>query len=117
MPSTRKKRKPTPKPPKPAADVTVACWEDDPGDPDSQPALVPINVPVPDPSAGSLPFKISGAAPAPKVYRPGTKEFLYYAAACALRRTSDFWAPILPKDTTWQVGKTLPVDVDSGVDL
>src|SRR5215471_16379069 len=121
MASPKKRKKPTPKKPKgqPAADsaAVVACWEDDPGDPDTQPALIPINVPVPDPAAGSLPFKISGAAPAPKVYRPGTPEFLYYAAASALRRTSDFWAPILPKDTTWQVGKTLPVDLDSGVDL
>src|SRR5262245_8509012 len=103
MPKKRKKPAPKTAKAKLAADAAIACWEDDPGDPDSQPGLTPISEPVPDPSAGSLPFKISGTAPEPKIYRQGTPEFLYYAAACALRRTSDFWAPILPKGTTWQV--------------
>jgi hypothetical protein len=95
----------------------VACWEDDPGDPNVLPPLSPIQVPAPNQAATPLPFKIAGRAPAPQVYSPGTREFLYYAVACALRRTADFWGDIVPRGTRWQVGSTLPVDVDSGVDL
>jgi len=49
MPS-RKKTKPrkSPTPGAPAGGVSVACWEDDPGDPKAQPALVPIHVPAPN---------------------------------------------------------------------
>ncbi|HVR07716.1 MAG TPA: hypothetical protein VMW75_06670, partial [Thermoanaerobaculia bacterium] len=79
-----------------AASTTVACWEDDPGDPALQPALQPITAPAPDPSAGPLPFAIGGVVPPPQVYGPGTTEFLFYAAACALRRTADFWGAIVP---------------------
>src|SRR5208283_1423408 len=84
----------------------VACWEDDPGDPKQRPPLSPINVPVPNQAATPLPFKISGKAPTPRVYSPGTKEFLYYAAACALRRTADFWGGFVPRGTKWQIGAT-----------
>ena len=77
MPS-RKKTKPH-KPPTPAGGVSVACWEDDPGDPKSQPALVPIHVPVPNQAAKPLPFKLGGTVPAPNIYQPGTREFLFYA--------------------------------------
>ena len=68
-----------------AAGTLVACWEDDPGDPSSQPPLVPIKVMVPNQSAQPLPFKVSGPRPAANIYQPGTSGFLYYAAACALR--------------------------------
>jgi hypothetical protein len=51
------------------------------------------------------------------VYQPGTPEFLYYANACALRRTADFWGSILPSGTRWEVGAVLPVNLDSGEDL
>jgi hypothetical protein len=120
MPS-RKKAKPRkpPKPPKtiPPGGASVACWEDDPGDPKSQPALAPIHVPVPNQAAKPLPFKIGGTVPPPNIYQPGTREFLFYANACALRRTADFWSSIVPGGTSWEVGSTLPVDLDSGVDL
>ena len=101
----------------PAADTLVACWEDDPGDPRSQPPLVPITVMVPNQSAQPLPFEVSGPRPVGNIYQPGTSGFLYYAAACALRRTADFWGRIVPQGTKWEVGKFLPVQVDSGVDL
>lgn len=101
MPS-RKKTKPH-KPPTPAGGVSVACWEDDPGDPKSQPALVPIHVPVPNQAAKPLPFKLGGTVPAPNIYQPGTREFLFYANACALRRTADFWSSIVPAGTSWKL--------------
>jgi hypothetical protein len=64
-----------------------------------------------------LPYKLRDKAPAPQVYQPGTISFLYYADASALRRTADFWGNIVPAGTTWQVGRVLPVSIDSGVDL
>jgi hypothetical protein len=100
-----------------AATVTVATWEDDPGDPHQQPALVPITVAAPNQTAQPLPFKIGGTTPTPKVYQPGTSNFRFYAAASALRRTADFWGPILPTGTKWEVGARLPVILDDGVDL
>src|ERR1051325_6936660 len=118
MPSKKKtkpQKPPAPKPP--AGGKTVACWEDDPGDPESQPALVPIHVAVPNQAAKPLPFKISGKVPPPNIYQPGTHEFLFYASACALRRTADFWSSIVPTGSSWQIGSTLPVNLDSGTDL
>jgi hypothetical protein len=100
-----------------ATGVMVAAWEDDPGDPKLQPALVPITVAVPNQSAQPLPFKISGTTPPPKVYQPDTSNFRFYAAASALRRTADFWGVLLPQGTRWEVGQRLPVVLDDGVDL
>ncbi|HWZ82810.1 MAG TPA: hypothetical protein VNW47_09305 [Terriglobales bacterium] len=121
MPTKRKSRKPRKlrvgSPAGVGTDVLVACWQDDPGDPASQPVLTPIQLPVPDQSATPLPFKIADKTPPPSIYQPGTVEFLYYANACALRRTADFWGSIVPAGTDWEIGKTLPVNLDSGVDL
>jgi hypothetical protein len=101
----------------PGGGTTVACWEDDPGDPRLQPPQEPIVVPAPNPSATPLPFKISGPTPPPQIYQPGTANFRFYAAASALRRTSDFWSAIIPSGTNWKLGKVLPVVLDDGVDL
>ena len=119
MPTARKKKQKTPKPSTGSGSpgTLVACWEDDPGEPTLSPPLSPIQVPVPDQSATPLPFKISGTAPQPGVFQPGTPEFRYFAAAAALRRTADFWSGIVPSGTSWEVGNVLPVELDSGVDL
>jgi hypothetical protein len=119
MPAKKKAPKaPTKTPPKPTpAAKMVACWEDDPGDPKLHPPLSPITVAAPNASAQPLPFKISGKTPTPAVFQPGTENFRYYAAAAALRRTADFWGSILATGTSWQVGSTLPVILDDGVDL
>ena len=95
----------------------VACWEDDPGEPKASPALIPVTVDVPNQAAQPLAFKLDGKAPTPQVFQPGTIDFVYYATAAALRRTADFWGDVVPAGTSWEVGKVLPVDVDSGVDL
>jgi len=100
-----------------ALTANVATWEDDPGDPTQQPALVPITMAAPNQTAQPLPFKIGGATPIPKIYQPGTSNFRFYATASALRRTADFWGPILPTGTKWEVGARLPVILDDGVDL
>ncbi len=116
MTQTKKKRA-TAKPPKPPVGVkTVAVWEDDPG-PNNPSTLTPIDVPAPNQAATPYSYKISGTTPPPAVYPPGTANFRFYATAAALRRTADFWAKIVPAGTKWQIGNTLPVALDSGVDL
>jgi len=100
-----------------SSSTLVACWEDDPGDPKSTPALIPITVPVPNQAAQPYPYKLQGKAPAPQIYQPGNLDFVYYANAAALRRTADFWGSIVPSGTNWELGKTLPVFLDSGVDF
>jgi hypothetical protein len=104
-------------PAKPASTNTVACWEDDPGDPKQHPALSPITVPAPNTAAKPLPFKIGGTTPPPAIYQAGTANFRFYAVAAALRRTADFWGHILDAGIKWEVGNTLPVSLDDGVDL
>jgi len=94
----------------------VPTWEDDPGDPNVTPAPTPIQVPAPTLGAQPLPTRIGGAAPAAKIYQPGTPEFRYYACATSLRRGSDFWGGISP-GLSWEIGKILPVILDDGVDL
>ncbi len=100
-----------------ASSTLVAVWEDDPGDPNVPPPLAPIQVPAPNPAATPLPYKISGTAPSASIYQPGTPEFRYWAAAAALRRTANFWSGIIPSGTSWQLGKVLPVQLDTGVDF
>jgi len=97
--------------------LTVNCWEDDPGDPKSQPPLIPITVSTPNESVSPFPFKIKGPMPAARVYDPGSEGFRYFAAASALRRTADFWGGIIGSGKRWQIGKVLPVDLNSGTDL
>ena len=113
------KKKTAPKKPakKTPSARTVSCWEDDPGDPKQQPPLAPITVPAPNQGAKPYAFKISGAAPAPSAYAPGTPGFRFYATAAALRRTADFWGQVVAEGTKWEVGATLPVHLDDGVDL
>src|SRR5512135_1266274 len=94
----------------------VAVWEDDPGDP-KLPPREPITVQAPNQAAKPYPFKIAGATPTPAVYKPGTAQFRFYSNAAALRRTADFWGQIVAAGTKWEVGATLPVHLDDGVDL
>jgi len=95
----------------------VSSWEDDPGSPQLQPVLVPIQVKVPVQTVQPLSFKIRGTTPPPKVYQPGTSNFRFYACASALRRTANFWGSLVPSGTRWEVGSRLPVILDDGVDL
>src|SRR5258708_5911346 len=101
MPATKRTRTKTRRKAAEVSTVNVSCWEDDPGDPRAQPAAVPIHVAVPNQAGQPLAFGIAGHAPAPQIYQPGTTDFLYYAAACALRRTADFWGPIIRPTASW----------------
>jgi len=95
-----------------AAGAAILAWEDDP-----QSGGKPIKRPVPRLARVPLALAITAAAVPAKVYRPGTREFRYWAAAEALRRGADFWGGLLPRGTSWQPGRTLRVTLDAGVDL
>jgi hypothetical protein len=94
-----------------ASTKTVNVWLDDP-----ESSLGRIDRPVPSLSKGTLKYKVTGTAPKPGSYPPGTPQFRYWAAAEPLRRGADFMAPILGL-ASWQPGKTLGVSLDKGVDL
>ncbi|MDJ1470866.1 hypothetical protein [Xanthocytophaga flava] len=94
----------------------ISAWTQDPGS-GNQPnggQLIQLN--APKLSSKPLPTIIHGQAPSAKVYPPGTAGFRYWNTASALRRGSDYWGKLLP-GITWQMGKTLPIDLDFGVDL
>jgi hypothetical protein len=92
----------------------ILAWEDDPA---SLPNVVPIQRPVPNLTNPRLAIKIAGTAPPAKNYAPGTSQFRFWATAEALRRAADFWATVVPSSLTWEIGNTLPVHLDVGVDL
>jgi hypothetical protein len=91
--------------------AAVNAWEDDPGS-----GATPITRPVPDLAKKPLAFSFPKPTPPPDQYHPGTSQFRYWTAAEALRRGADFWASQVPL-STWEVGSTLKVILDEGVDL
>lgn len=97
---------------------TINAWEQDPGAGTEPSGGSVIQRPVPALKAQPFPVAITNPAiaPAPTAYAPGTSEFRYWAAAEALRRGADFWGPLLA-GTSWEVGPTLPVELDAGTDL
>src|SRR5256886_12223585 len=95
-----------------AAGAAILAWEDDP-----KSGGTPLKRPVPRLGRVPLALAITDAAVPAKVYRSGTREFRYWAAAEALRRGADFWGGLLPQGTSWQPGRTLRVTLDAGVDL
>jgi hypothetical protein len=101
-----------------AATITINAWEQDPGDGGQPSGGQVIQRSEPVLQNQPLPTKIvnPATAPAAKAYPPGSAGFRYWAAADALRRGADFWGALLP-GTSWEVGATLPVELDFGVDL
>ena len=91
--------------------TTIEAWEDDPGS-----GGAPITRPVPDLTKQPLSYRFPKPAPVPDQYQPGTSQFRYWTAAEALRRGADFWAARVPLNK-WEVGSTLKVILDEGVDL
>ncbi len=87
------------------------AWQDDPLS--KMPAIAQ---PVPNLNKPPLRFKIKGPALKPGIYPAGSPGFRYWAAAEALRRGGDFWAPILGVKR-WQPGPVLQVGLDEGVDF
>jgi len=89
---------------------TVRVWEDDPG------SGVLVERTTPNPAKRPLAYSFPRPMPKPAIYQPGTREFRFWTAAEALRRGADFWAARIPL-TKWEVGQTLRVLLDEGVDL
>jgi hypothetical protein len=90
---------------------SIAAWEDDPLS-----GGKPVSMPRPNLAASAFPVRISTPAPSAKVYKVGTSQFRYWAAAEALARAAGMWAKLAPS-THWQPGGVLPVVLDFGVDL
>ena len=107
----RSKRQSTAKKSDTGGGTTIEAWEDDPGS-----GGVPITRPVPDLTKKPLAYSFPKPAPVPDQYSPGTSQFRYWTAAEALRRGADFWATRVPLNK-WEVGSTLKVILDEGVDL
>jgi hypothetical protein len=89
--------------------ANVRVWEDDP-------LAGAVAVERAQAKLPKAPMGITIDVPAPpaKLYDPGTPEFRYWQAADALARGAVFWKSVVPKGTTWQAGKTLPVRLDAG---
>ena len=115
-PSTRKtaKKKRTAKRTSPAAAVTIQGWPTDPmgGSP-------PLHMPAPTMPGSPLPTRIvaPSRAPAAQVHAVGTEAFRYWTAAEALRRGAAFWSAAGARAWHPEVGQSLPVRLDDGVDL
>lgn len=100
----------------------INIWEDDPyseAAPTTDPPLAAtIDVATPTNNNALLQTTITDPAPAPNRYAPGTGQFRYWAAAEALARGVNFWAPLLPSGTRWTAfSSPLRVELDAGVDL
>ena len=89
--------------------ASVRVWEDDP-------LAGAVAVERAQAKLPKAPLGITIDVPAPpaKLYDPGTAEFRYWQAADALARGAAFWKSVMPKGTSWQAGKTLPVRLDAG---
>ena len=89
--------------------ANVRVWEDDP-------LAGAVAVQRAQAKLPKAPLGITIDVPAPpaKLYDPGTPEFRYWQAADALARGVKFWKAVVPKGTSWQAGKTLPVRLDAG---
>jgi len=92
----------------------VFAWENDP-----EPPARPVRVPAPELGTPPLAIEIVGDAPDPALFEVGTQEFRYWSAAAALRRCADYWSRIVGDKIHWvsEIGETLPVMLDAGVDL
>ena len=99
------------------SETHIITWETDPGSRSQPDGGALISLPTPDINSTSLPTSIDMNAPKPRVYSPGTLQFLYWNLASALHRGSEFWAGLLPEEITWQMGKSLPVQMDKSLGL
>ncbi|WP_203781977.1 hypothetical protein [Paractinoplanes rishiriensis] len=74
----------------------------------------------PEPELGRTPLPVGIRGPQlPDGGQPGTVEFRYWNLAEVLRRTADFWGPLLAPGTKWQsqVGPALLATLDAGDNL
>jgi len=79
----------------------------------------PLQLAVPLLPGSQLPTRIvaPARAPAPEVHPLGTEGFRYWTAAEALRRSVAFWAAAGARGWHPDVGESIPIRLDDGVDL
>lgn len=94
--------------------ATIQVWQTDP-----MGGLPILQRPAPSMPGRSLRTKIIAPATAPetRIHSVGSAGFRYWTAAEALRRSAAFWAAAGAKAWHKNVGASLPVRVDDGVDL
>lgn len=97
-----------------AAAPAIQGWPTDP-----MGGLPPLQLPVPAMPGASLPTRVIAPARAPvaQVHPLGTDGFRYWTAAEALRRAAAFWTAAGARGWHPNVGASIPVRMDDGVDL
>jgi hypothetical protein len=81
--------------------------------------IPPLQLPVPAMPGAPLPTRIiaPARAPAAQIHPLGTDGFRYWTAAEALRRAATFWTTAGARAWHPDVGASIPVRLDDGVDL
>ncbi len=97
-----------------AAAPVIQGWPTDP-----MGGVPPLQLAVPDMPGATLPTRIIAPArtPAPQIHPLGTDGFRYWTAAEALRRAAGFWLTAGARAWHPDVGASIPVRLDDGVDL
>ena len=97
-----------------AAAPSIQGWPTDP-----MGGVPPLHLPVPAVPGSPLPTRIIAPARAPvaQEHPIGTEEFRYWTAAEALRRSAGFWSAAGAGGWHADVGASIPVRLDDGIDL
>jgi hypothetical protein len=97
-----------------AAAAAIQGWPNDP-----MGGIPPLHLPVPTLPGTLLPTRIIAPARAPRaqIHPLGTDGFRYWTAAEALRRAAAFWTAAGARGWHPDVGDSIPVRLDDGVDL
>ena len=98
----------------PDAAPAIQAWPTDPLG-----GVPPLHLAVPEMPGAKLPTRIIQPARAPvaQVHPLGTDGFRYWTAAEALRRAAAFWTTVGARGWHRDVGASIPVRLDDGVDL
>jgi hypothetical protein len=98
----------------PATTPAIQGWPTDP-----MGGVPPLQLPVPAMPGTRLPTRIiaPARAPRPQVHPIGSDGFRYWTAAEALRRSAAFWAAAGARGWHRDIGASIPIRLDDGVDL
>ena len=110
-PARKRSARKRPRPPRPSPTL-IQVWPTDP-----MGSLPPVQQPAPSLPGSPLATRILAPAPSAGLFAVGTAEFRFWTAAETLRRGVTFWAAAGAKAWHRDVGASLPVRLDDGVDL